>query len=193
MTLKSSLMDAAALDIRLAAPDDAISLAATTRLGFESYLEWAPAGWQPPPRTLEIRAIRERLKAPTTWCAMALDAQAQPVGHVGLTHASERERPHVHIPGRAHLWMLFVRPPWWGTGLAGRLHGLALEEAARRGYATMRLYTPHGAARARAFYEREGWQQAGPPFAEPLLGLDFVEYRRDLPARSQGPDPARAQ
>ena len=26
-------------------------------------------------------------------------------------------------PARAHLWMLFVRPPWWGTGLAARLHG----------------------------------------------------------------------
>ena len=82
---------------------------------------------------------------------------ASPPGHVGITHAAERERPHVRIPGRAHLWMLFVRPPWWGSGLAARLHRLALEEAAREGYETIRLYTPHGAARARAFYEREGW------------------------------------
>src|SRR6478609_9129835 len=57
-------MDATSLDIRLAVPDDAIALASTTRLGFESYLAWAPEGWQPPPRSLEIRAIRERLRAP---------------------------------------------------------------------------------------------------------------------------------
>jgi GNAT superfamily N-acetyltransferase len=173
-------MNLSALDIRLAVPDDALALAATTRVGFESYREWAPEGWQPPPRSLEIRAIRERLRAATTWCAMAVDGDGEQAGHVGITPASERERPHVLVEGRAHLWMLFVRPPWWGTGLAVRLHRLALEEAARRDYDSIRLYTPHGAARARAFYEREGWAQAGGAFPEPLLGLDLVEYRRGL-------------
>jgi GNAT superfamily N-acetyltransferase len=173
-------VNSAILDIRIAVPDDAIELASTTRLGFESYREWAPAGWRPPPRSLEIRSIRERLKARTTWCAMAVDATGEHAGHVGITHANERERPHVHIEGRAHLWMLFVRPPWWGTGLAARLHGLGLEEAAREGYDSIRLYTPHGAARARSFYAREGWEQAGRAFPEPLLGLDLVEYRRAL-------------
>jgi GNAT superfamily N-acetyltransferase len=173
-------MTSVEFDIRIAVPDDAIALASTTRLGFESYLEWAPAGWRPPPRALEIRAIRERLRARATWCAMALDPDGEPAGHVGITSATERERPHVVLADRAHLWMLFVRPRWWGSGLAGRLHRLALEEAARREYPTIRLYTPWGAARARAFYEREGWQQAGRPFAEPLLGLDLVEYRRSL-------------
>jgi GNAT superfamily N-acetyltransferase len=172
--------DVASLDIRLAGPDDAGALASTTRLGFDSYREWAPEGWRPPPRSLELRAIRERLKQNTTWCAMALDESGEQAGHVGITHATERDRPHVRIPGRAHLWMLFLRPRWWGSGLAERLHRLALEEAGRRGYTTIRLYTPAGQARARSFYEREGWVVAGPPFAEPLLGLDLVEYRRAL-------------
>jgi GNAT superfamily N-acetyltransferase len=173
-------MTASEFDIRLAVPDDAIALASTTRLGFESYRDWAPEGWQPPPRALEIRAIRERLRVRTTWCAMAIDEDGEQAGHVGITYANERDRPHVEIPGRAHLWMLFIRPRWWGTGLATRLHRLALEEATRRGYSSIRLYTPWGAARARAFYEREGWEQAGRAFAEPLLGLDLVEYRRPL-------------
>jgi GNAT superfamily N-acetyltransferase len=173
-------MDATALDIRVAVPDDASALAGTTRLGFESYRSWAPEGWEPPPPALELRSIRERLRQNSTWCAMALDEEGEPAGHVGITHAAERDRPHVRIPGRAHLWMLFVRPPWWGSGLATRLHRLALEQAAREGYTTIRLYTPHGAARARAFYEREGWAAAGSAFQEPLLGLDLVEYRRVL-------------
>jgi GNAT superfamily N-acetyltransferase len=173
-------VDVAALDIRIAVPEDAPALAGTTRLGFESYLDWAPEGWRPPPRSLEVRSIRERLRQTTTWCAMALSPDGEPAGHVGITHAAERERPHVRIPARAHLWMLFVRPPWWGSGLAQRLHVLGLEEAARQGYVTIRLYTPYGAARARAFYERQGWELAGRPFAEPLLGLDLVEYRRAL-------------
>jgi ribosomal protein S18 acetylase RimI-like enzyme len=173
-------VDVATLDIRIAVPDDAAALAGTTRLGFESYREWAPDGWEPPPHSLEIRSIRERLRASTTWCAMALDPEGAPAGHVGITHAAERDRPHVRIEGRAHLWMLFVRPRWWGSGLATRLHTLALEEAARQGYETIRLYTPHGAARARAFYEREGWEVAGRAFHEPMLGLDLVEYVRPL-------------
>ena len=117
-------MDAASLEIRIAGPEDASMLAGTTRLGFESYLDWAPDGWRPPPYSLEVRAIRERLRHATTWCAMALEPDGEPAGHVGITHANERERAHVRIPGRAHLWMLFVRPSWWGTGLATRLHAL---------------------------------------------------------------------
>src|SRR3954449_9589991 len=168
-------MDVAALDIRLAVPDDALALAGTTRLGFESYREWAPTGWQPPPRALEIRSIRERLRAQTTWCAMALEPSGEPAGHVGITHAAERERPHVRIPGRAHLWMLFVRPPWWGSGLASRLHRLALRQGGRGGDGEIPLLTPHRGARARAFYEREGWATDGIPIPEPLLGLDLLE------------------
>ena len=34
--------------------------------------------------------------------------------------------------------------------------------------------------RARAFYEREGWSTDGVAIPEPLLGLDLLEYRRDL-------------
>src|SRR3954451_21045511 len=161
-----TVVEAASLDIRIAVPDDATALAATTRLGFESYRAWAPDDWEPPPRSLEIRSIRERLRATTTWCAMALEPSGEHAGHVGITHAAERDRPHVRIAGRAHLWMLFVRPPWWGSGLATRLHRLSLEESARQGYESMRLYTPYGADRARAFYEREGWSVSGRAFAD---------------------------
>jgi len=121
-------MDVGELDIRIAVPDDAPALAVTTRLGFDSYRTWAPEDWEPPPHTLELRSIRERLRQTTTWCAMAVQADGVQAGHVGITHAADRLRPHVRLPGRAHLWMLFVRPPWWGTGLAARLHGLGLRD-----------------------------------------------------------------
>jgi len=84
------------------------------------------------------------------------------------------------IAGLAHLWQLFVRPPWWGSGLATRLNALVVAEAAARGYAAIRLHTPAGHRRARAFYEREGWSTDGILLPEPLLGIDLVEYRRDL-------------
>jgi len=52
--------------------------------------------------------------------------------------------------------------------------------ASGEGYAGMRLHTPARHARARAFYDREGWTTAHPPFYEPMLGLELVTYRLGL-------------
>jgi GNAT superfamily N-acetyltransferase len=175
-------MEVADLAFRQARIEDAPALARTTQLGFQSYRAWAHPGWRPPDHRLEVRGIRERLKRPDAWCLVAVEPDGEPAGHVGFMAAGEREPPYAGIPGRAHLWMLFVRPPWWGTGLAARLHALAAAEAARQGYRTMQLYTPSGQARARAFYEREGWKLDGRPFGEPLLDLELVRYRRELGA-----------
>ena len=152
-------------------------LAETVHEGFQTYRGFAPAGWDPPPAVLERARIAERLPLPDAWCRLAEDDGA-PAGHVALLAArSGRREP---IPGRGHLWMLFVREPWWGTGLAARLHALAIREAAGRGYREMRLHTPAGHARARAFYEREGWTTDGAVTFEPMIALDLVEYRRPV-------------
>jgi GNAT superfamily N-acetyltransferase len=101
------------------------------------------------------------------------------VGHVAflpgtMAHTATDE------PGLAHFWMLFVRPSHWGTGLATQLHREAVREAAARGYASMRLFTPAGQTRARRFYEREGWIAAGEPVEDDDFGLPVVEYRQEL-------------
>ena len=166
-------------ELRQAGPEDAESLVETVRLGFASFRSWAGPGYDPPPPTMEASRIREGLELPSTWALLALSG-GEPAGHVAITQAREREEPRPDIPGLAHLWMLFVRPPWWGSGLASRLNALAVEQAATRGYGAMRLHTPAGNLRARAFYEREGWRTDGVPTPEPMLGLDLVEYRRDL-------------
>ena len=184
-------MEAAALEIRRAGPDDAAALARTTQLGFESYREWAPRAWRPPDHRLELRGIRERLRRADAWCVVAVEPGGEPAGHVGFMPAAEREPPQRPIPGRAHLWMLFVRPPWWGSGLAGRLHDLALREAAAQGYDTIQLFTPTGQARARTFYERRGWVVEGSPWDEPFLDLELVKYSRPLTRQPRAPAAAR--
>ena len=166
-------------ELRRATLDDAETIAETVQLGFASFRPWAGPAFDPPSLALELPRVREGLERPTTWALVALSGGA-PAGHVALTQAREREEPRPDIPGLAHLWMLFVRPPWWGSGLAARLNALVVEQATERGYAAMRLHTPAGNARARAFYEREGWSTDAIAIPEPLLGLDFVEYRRDL-------------
>ena len=166
-------------ELRRAVPDDAETLAETVQLGFASFRAWAGPSFDPPPPLLEAPKIREGLERPSTWALLA-HAGGEAAGHVAITQARERDEPRPDIPGLAHFWMLFVRPPWWGSGLAGRLNGLAVEEAAARGYTAMRLHTPAGNMRARTFYEREGWHSDGLASPEPMLGIDLVEYRRDL-------------
>jgi GNAT superfamily N-acetyltransferase len=166
-------------ELRRAVPDDAETLAETVQLGFASFRAWAGPSFDPPPPLLEATKIREGLERPSTWALLA-HAGGEAAGHVAITQARERDEPRPDIPGLAHFWMLFVRPPWWGSGLAARLNGLAVEEAAARGYTAMRLHTPAGNMRARAFYEREGWHTDGIASPEPMLGIDLVEYRRDL-------------
>lgn len=168
------------LVIRPARAADVPVLTETVREGFESYRAFLPAGWDPPPEQFERARIAERLRFDDTWCVLALDGE-RPAGHVAFLAARERSDERPAIPGLAHLWMLFVREPWWGTGLARRLLALAVAEAAAHGYAEMRLVTPAAHARARAFYEREGWMTDGVATPEPMLGLDLVEYRRPVP------------
>jgi hypothetical protein len=58
------------------------------------------------------------------------------------------------------------------------VHCLVAESGS--GLVGQRLFVAAGHARARRFYEREGWLPAGEPFADPTWGLTFVEYRYGL-------------
>jgi GNAT superfamily N-acetyltransferase len=167
------------IEIRPATLNDVPVLAETMRLGFDGYRAFAPRGWEPPPPERERARIAERLPLPDAWCRIA-EAGGEPAGHVAILAARERTGDRLPIRGLAHLWMLFVREPWWGSGLATRLHRLAVDEAAARGFSAMQLYTPARHARARAFYEREGWSTDGVETLEPMIGLDLVRYERAL-------------
>lgn len=159
--------------------EDAEDLVETVAVGFDSYRSWAGPGWTPPEIGFELWRFREGLERPSLWGLVGTE-HGEMAGHVTFVQALEREDPRPEIPGLAHLWQLFVRPRWWGSGLATRLNRLAVDEAARQGYEAMRLFTPAGNARARAFYEREGWETDGVGIYEAMLGFDIVQYRRRL-------------
>lgn len=76
--------------------------------------------------------------------------------------------------GLIHLRHLFVYEPWWGTGVAPQLHARAVEAMAGR---PARLFTPAPHARARRFYEREGWTLRAVSDNE-HFGMPMAEYRR---------------
>ena len=104
------------------------------------------------------------------------------IGHAAVTPAARSSIRAVPKPEIAHLGHLFVKPQYWGSGVAAELLAHATAAATRRGYESMRLFVPVGQARARRFYSREGFSAVGDPF-DPGLGLAVLEYRSPLSSR----------
>src|SRR5215212_8481282 len=157
--------------IRAALSDDARAVQALVQAGFESYRAFAPPGWEPPdqlgPERLEL--ARREIADPAVLCLVAED-DGELVGTVRLVPLPDGPVDH-------HLRHLFVVERCWGGGLARELHAAAVATIS----GTARLMTPAGQARARCFYEREGWTLHGGVVYEPRMGLDLVEYRRRCP------------
>jgi GNAT superfamily N-acetyltransferase len=166
-----------AFSFRRASAQDAEAIAALVQERFEGYRAFAPPGWRPPLDAGELGPYRERIEQPNAWLLLA-EHEGELAGHVAFIPATTARQP-VADPELAHLWQLFVRPRFWGSGLAARLLAAAMDEATARGFAEMRLFTPAGQARARRFYEREGWTP-GEPFEDSEFGMALVEYRRRL-------------
>ena len=165
--------------LRVASPRDAEALASVLEEGFESYRGFAPAGWEPPAPNWELDRLRARLADPDVWCLLA-ERDGRSVGHVSMLPAAKHSRWPSPEAGLVQLWHLFVRTDWWGSGLATALHAEVLREAAARGYREMRLFTPAAQARARRFYEREGWKPVGGPVDAPGFGMPLTELRRAI-------------
>jgi GNAT superfamily N-acetyltransferase len=160
---------------------DAPAIAELICKAFATYSDWAPPEWRLPDDldTQFQQALEQWLDEPVAWSRVALDG-GRPVGYVSLLPARTAEEPRSFIPGLGHLWHLFLVREWWGTGLATYLLSEATEEARRREYSAIRLWTPRDNARARAFYAREGWAPTGAEQFAEHLGLDVVELRRML-------------
>jgi GNAT superfamily N-acetyltransferase len=164
--------------LRPADRGDASQIATVMSEGFDGYRSFAPPGWEPPDAHAELERLRGFLGNHEVWCLIA-EEDGEPAGHVSLMPAELH--PHPSDDDRmAHFWQLFVRPRWWGTGLAAELHAEAVREASSRGFTSMRLFTPAAQARARRFYEREGWTAAAEPIDDLDFGMPLVEYRRAI-------------
>ena len=157
--------------IRPAESGDLPAVLAINAEGFETYREFTPPDWEPPSFDgLADLAIDER----AAWLVAEEDGTT--VGHVMFIPAAISSVP-IDDPELAHVIQVFVARSHWGTPVARELMSALVEEAIRRGYEHMRLFTPAGAGRARRFYEREGWSEVD-YVEETPLGFPVVEYRR---------------
>ncbi len=157
---------------------DIAALAASVAEAFARYRSFAPDGWQPPTADSETQVLAGWFGDPDFWGEVAYE-ETRFVGHATFIPAARhsfRPEPESSV---AHLGHLFVSPEYWGFGVATQLLGRAVSGARACGFASMRLFVPEGQARARRFYEREGFNVVGDPF-EFGLGLAVLEYRRRL-------------
>jgi GNAT superfamily N-acetyltransferase len=167
------------IELRRATGADGHAIFQFVLSGIDSYRDWAPH-WRPQPPAPETR---ERLRGlydddERAWVLLAW-AGDELVGIVSLSVTTGADA-RVPDPGTVYLWQMFVRPDWQGSGLAGALIDRVLEEARRRGYRRIVLWTPSGAAQARRFYEREGFEPTGEEDPDSSFGLPLIQYGRAL-------------
>lgn len=172
-----------AAELRRAAPADAAAITTLVAECFAEYREFAPRGWQPPADRDAAELMHAALLRPATHGTVAL-VEGFHAGHCLWIPAVDSERLGVRDPRAAYLWHLFVALRHRGSALAADLLVAAADEATAAGYAEMRLLTPREHARARHFYEREGWTPLGDWGNDPDLRLSLVEYGRRLRGRS---------
>jgi GNAT superfamily N-acetyltransferase len=114
-----------------------------------------------PGRTLEheIGYVGAYFERPETRIRLALD-DGRLVGVVSFEPSLIRgeEIADEHL---AYLRLIAVDPSRWGSGVATELMGLAVDEMLAAGYAGAYLWCGDANARARRFYEREGWRPDG--------------------------------
>lgn len=169
-------------EVRAVRREDAPAILGLVHECFEEYRDFAPPGWEP---STDRAGPRERMEAglsrPSTggWVGESDGVHA---GHVLWIPASESERMGTEDAALGYVWQLFVAPRHRGSGLAAGLMA-AMLEAARERYGEMRLLTPRDHARARRFYEREGWTLLGDWGLDSDLRLPVVEYGMRLSTR----------
>jgi ribosomal protein S18 acetylase RimI-like enzyme len=81
--------------------------------------------------------------------------------------------------GEVH--MLYVHPDYWRSGIGKRLFDAGIAYLIERGFPEATLWVLQENARARSFYEREGWRPDGgrkPAYSRP--DIFQIRYRRSL-------------
>ncbi len=160
-------------------PEHAHSLVLAVVIAFDGYRSFASPGWQPPDELTpeNVERMAQEIADPESFTLMAV-YEGDPIGHVHWVPARESPDGKPLPEGLVHLRHLFVLEPWWGTEVARTLHARAVEAMGDR---PARLYTPVLQARARRFYEREGWTLRAEHY-DGNFGMSLAEYRRGLTA-----------
>ena len=147
-------------NIRRAGPADAAAVAACVRAAYRHYVP--RIGKQPGPMLVDYADAVARHQV---WL---------------IPHGKDCAAALVLVPETDYLQLdnIAVDPRHQGRGLGRALLALAETEAARQGYAELRLYTHARMTENIAMYARLGWQETGRGAQD---GYDRVFFRKRVP------------
>jgi GNAT superfamily N-acetyltransferase len=75
------------------------------------------------------------------------------------------------------VFAIYLHPEQWGHGVGRDLLAAGEQALARAGFWQALLWVLEGNARARAFYERQGWERGKPIRIEAIGGVEVTEVR----------------
>jgi GNAT superfamily N-acetyltransferase len=169
------------LTIREAVPSDAPTIAGIHVRGWQ----WAYRGLVPDAPldglSVDLRAafwrrwLEEAVPARHLWLALR---GARPVGFA----ATGRSRDVGAAPDVAELYAIYLEPDAAGTGVGRALCAHAMDRVTAAGFRRATLWVLAANARARGFYERQGWHAEGVERTEDWNGVPLheIRYARDL-------------
>jgi ribosomal protein S18 acetylase RimI-like enzyme len=103
-------------------------------------------------------------------------------GIVGFASTGPNRNEELLAEGAGELWAIYLHPDTFGRRLGVPLLERAVQGMRDDGFSFATLWVLEGNARARRFYEREGWEHDGAIKSEAHEGvtLPSVRYRRWL-------------
>jgi GNAT superfamily N-acetyltransferase len=151
--------DDALVNIKLASKEDAATVSAITDAAYSKYIPLL--GRKPEPMTVDYG---EMIAKHPVHFLMVGD---RPAGVLVLEHEKDQTL----------IWSVAVHPDFQGRGLGLRLLRLAEDEACKRGYRKIRLYTNSLFTENIALYRWFGYEEMG---REPFLGSILVHMAKQL-------------
>lgn len=113
-----------------------------------------------PDRAASLRRVTHRLRDPASWFLVAHERTAL-VGMASAEALREEDGAGRAIPGGCFLSYLFVDPERWGEGIGGAILDAVLDEAKRRHYARIHLWTQEDNERSHRLYRGRGFSPTG--------------------------------
>jgi GNAT superfamily N-acetyltransferase len=128
----------------------------------EARVEWWRRRWTTEPV----------LGEPLTEVLVSVDPGGEVVGFVTVTPGPDRTAPEV-----GEVRALYTRAAVWGSGVGGELWDAGVAHLAVLGCTEGSLWVLDSNARARRFYERQGWAPDGATQVDEVWGATVTEVR----------------
>lgn len=125
-----------------------------------------------------VEEVTASLRNPACWFLVASDGP-NCIAMASAMPAREDAGAGPLIPGACYLDLIYVLPERWGEGIGGKVLDAVLDEARRRGYSRVQLWTHDDNELARRLYRSRGFSRtrvtrvdsAGAPVSEWAVGL----------------------